>query len=251
MAKFNGIFEIQGTMKGMTFYKSKVDGSLIRTKGGVSKQRIMTDPAFERTRENGAEFKSVAQDGQLIRKSTGAFYRLAKDSKVVSRLMKVLSDIKKLDDTSVRGERCVQNGLSYPEGKLLLKGFEFNQHSVLNYVMRCNYQLDPATGTFSIADFIPNEHLYYPEETTHVKMSVAVSRVQLENGTFDTVSSVAQELEMNNTVSPVSIAPASIPTGEGFLLFFLLLEFKQEINGVKYPLKNNAYNVLHVLEVTE
>ncbi len=249
MAKFDGIFEIQGTLKGMTFYKSKGNGSLIRTKGGVSKKRIMNDPAFERTRENGAEFKSVAQDGQLIRKSTGAYYRLAKDSQVVGRMMKILSEIKKLDETSVRGERCVQNGMEHAEGKNLLKGFEFNRNSVLAYVLRSNYQLDTTTGTFAMADFVPKEHLYYPEETTHVQFSIAASRVHLENGTFDTVSSTPQLITMTQNISPLSVAPASIPGGDGFLLFYLLIEFKQEINGTKYPLKNNAYNVLHVLEV--
>ena len=47
MAKFDGIFNIEGTLKGMTFYKSK-DGHMVRTKGGVSKERIAKDPAFER-----------------------------------------------------------------------------------------------------------------------------------------------------------------------------------------------------------
>lgn len=59
MAKFEGIFEIQGTLKGMTFYKSK-DGLLIRGKGGVSKKRIKNDPAFQRTRENRMEFGHCA-----------------------------------------------------------------------------------------------------------------------------------------------------------------------------------------------
>lgn len=249
MAKFDGIFEIQGTLKGMTFYKSKENGSLIRTKGGVSKKRIMNDPAFERTRENGAEFKSVAQDGQLIRKSTGAYYKLAKDSKVVARMMKVLSEIKKLDETSVRGERCVQNGMNQFEGKNHFKGFEFNRNSVLAYVLRCNYQFDSATGTFSITNFILKEHLYFPEETTHIQFSIAASRVHLENGTFETINSTPQLIAMSQNISPISIAPSSIPEGEGFLMFYLLTEFKQEINGTLYPLKNNAYNVLHVLEV--
>lgn len=56
--------------KGDDLYKTK-DGVLIRTKGGVSKQRIKNDPAFQRTRENGVEFAHSAQSGQLIRKSVG------------------------------------------------------------------------------------------------------------------------------------------------------------------------------------
>ena len=45
MAKLNGILKIEGTLQDMTFYKSQ-DGHLVRTKGGVSGQRIANDPAF-------------------------------------------------------------------------------------------------------------------------------------------------------------------------------------------------------------
>jgi hypothetical protein len=93
MAKFEGIFEIQGTMKGMTFYKSK-DGLLIRAKGGVNKKRIMNDPAFQRTRENGTEFGQNAKMGQLIRRSIASLLPLAKDYRVSSRLSQVMSQVK-------------------------------------------------------------------------------------------------------------------------------------------------------------
>jgi hypothetical protein len=48
MGKSAGIIKIEGTLDGLTFYKSK-DGYMVRTKGGVSKKRIMTNPAFART----------------------------------------------------------------------------------------------------------------------------------------------------------------------------------------------------------
>ena len=51
MAKQQSFLKVAGTLDGLTFYKS-VDGHLVRTKGGVSKGRIMNDPAYIRTREN-------------------------------------------------------------------------------------------------------------------------------------------------------------------------------------------------------
>ncbi len=248
MAKFDGIFEIQGTLKGMTFYKTK-NGSFIRTKGGVSKERIMNDPAFVRTRENGTEFKHVAQSGQLIRKSTGKFYKLAKDSKVVSRLVSLLSQVKKLDSSAARGERLVSTGLALPEGRALLKGFDFNQKSVFNYVFRGNYQLDNATGTFSVDPFVPMDDLYYPEGATHVRLSNAVSRLDFSTGAFQSSFSTVSELALDDTPTSLSLVPSSVPAGDGFLVFYILIEFLQEINGGLYPLKNHAFNVLHVVDV--
>lgn len=51
MAKLKGILKIEGTLDELTFYKTQ-DGHLVKTKGGVSAERIANDPNFQRTREN-------------------------------------------------------------------------------------------------------------------------------------------------------------------------------------------------------
>ena len=55
MAKQGGLLKVVGKLDDLSFYKS-ADGFLVRTKGGVSGDRIANDPTFQRTRENGAEF---------------------------------------------------------------------------------------------------------------------------------------------------------------------------------------------------
>lgn len=57
MAKLKGILKIEGTLDELTFYKTQ-DGHLVKTKGGVSADRIANDPNFQRTRENGSEFEA-------------------------------------------------------------------------------------------------------------------------------------------------------------------------------------------------
>ena len=42
---------------------------MARLKGGIDKKRIATDPAFQRTRENGAEFGRAGKGGKLLRSS--------------------------------------------------------------------------------------------------------------------------------------------------------------------------------------
>jgi hypothetical protein len=52
MARQKSFLKIEGTLDELTFYKS--DGNyLVKTKGGISGDRIANDPAFQRTRENG------------------------------------------------------------------------------------------------------------------------------------------------------------------------------------------------------
>ncbi len=250
MAKYDGIFEIQGTLKGMTFYKTK-DGMLIRTKGGISKNRMANDPAFQRTRENGLEFAHLAACGQLLRKSLGNMLKLAKDSRVASRLVSVLSKVKNLDLDSPRGERKVGVGLATAEGKSLLKGFDFNNQAKFNRVFRELYTLDPVTGTVGIADFSPSDGLLVPEGTTHVSLRSAVSRVDFSTGNYSTGQSPKLNLGLTDPAQEVSLIPDAVPAGDGVLFFYLLIEFFQEVNGIQYPLKNHSYNMLTLLEMVD
>ncbi|MCC6760406.1 MAG: hypothetical protein IT252_04285, partial [Chitinophagaceae bacterium] len=48
MARQKGIIKLDGTIGGITFYKSQ-DGYLAREKGGVEGDRIANDPSFART----------------------------------------------------------------------------------------------------------------------------------------------------------------------------------------------------------
>ena len=61
MARQKGIIKLDGTIGGITFYKTTEDGYLAREKGGVSADKIANDPNFQRTRENGEGFGRAAK----------------------------------------------------------------------------------------------------------------------------------------------------------------------------------------------
>ncbi|MFT5252316.1 MAG: hypothetical protein ACI87N_001323 [Flavobacteriales bacterium] len=65
MARQKGIIKLKDTIGDITFYKTK-DGHLAREKGGVDASRIASDPAFQRTRENGAEFERTLKAGKVL-----------------------------------------------------------------------------------------------------------------------------------------------------------------------------------------
>jgi len=66
MAQQDGPIQIKGTVGNLTFYKSQ-DGFMVRGKGGIEASRIAKDPAFQRTRENGAEFGRAGKAGKILR----------------------------------------------------------------------------------------------------------------------------------------------------------------------------------------
>ena len=145
MARQKSIIKLQGTIGGITFYKS-IDGYLAKEKGGIEASRIATDPAFVRTRENGAEFGNAAMAGKLLRDTVRALGMNTSDSRVTSRLTKTMAKIKNLDTNSNRGERNVAAGLATAAGKLLLKGFNFNIKAPLGAVLHTSYRLVPTAG---------------------------------------------------------------------------------------------------------
>jgi hypothetical protein len=248
MAKQKSFLKVAGTLDGLTFYKS-VDGHLVRTKGGVSKGRIMNDPSFIRTRENIAEFGTTAQSGKLLRNAIGTMLNRAKDPRMSSRMMGILSKVRQLDSSSARGERIVNEGLLTVEGKQLLKGFDFNNRAALQSVFHAPISLDTITGVISIVDFIPMDQLQTPEGATHVAFRSAFINLDFITGEFDTKYSpiVNTVLDMNSTT--ITLTPSAIPTGTGTQLYLLLIEFFQEVNSVQYPLKNGAFNVLNLIDI--
>src|SRR5690606_41761396 len=80
MAKQRGIVKLEGTIGDITFLKTK-DGYLAKEKTHISADRIATDPAFKRTRENGAEFGRAGKAGKLVRSAFRASSQTAPDSK--------------------------------------------------------------------------------------------------------------------------------------------------------------------------
>lgn len=247
MAKQKGIFQVEGTIDEVTFYRSQ-DGHMIRKKGGVSGDRIKSDPAFARTRENGSEFKNTAKAGKLMRHAFSSFVAKSADGRVTSRMVQTMAKIKNLDTTSVRGERTVAVGIGTPEGKGLLQGFNFNKNAVLDSVLLVPYDVDLANNKVTINGFVPGNGLAAPAVATHYSVQAASGLVDFGAGT--------SAVELSNTVNgAIDFTSSNItlgftaPTGTGIKVVMLHIEFFQDINGVQYSLKNGAFNALAVAEV--
>ena len=248
MPRVNGVVSFQGTYEDMTFYK-KEGKNYVRKKSGVSKERIANDPNYVRTRENMNEFSLNISSGKMLRLSLGSLVFKAKDARLSNRLMQTMSKIKNLDSTSARGERSVSNGIATAEGKQYLIGFDFNSNAPLDSVLFANYTLDTATGEIAIASIIPADQLRFPEGATNVVFQCGVLNIDFATGLTDLVLSPPNNLLLNMTQSSISMMPASMPTGAGVTVYLFIVTFFQEINGVQYSLKNEEYNVLHIVDV--
>lgn len=249
MAKQKGIIKLDGTIGGITFYKSQ-DGYLAREKGGVHADRIANDPAFQRTRENGEEFGRAGKAGKILRNAIRALLQNASDSRMVSRLTQKMVEVIQEDATNPRGQRNVIDG----EAELLV-GFEFNKNGKLGTTLYAPYTgtIDRVAGTLaaSIPSFVPINMIAAPGGTTHFKIVSAGAEVDFENETFVMDNQASAVLPWDATATAVINLANAVTANSTHPLFLALgIEFYQEVNGQMYPLKNGAYNALALVKVS-
>lgn len=248
MAKQSGILRLEGTIGNITFYKSQ-DGFLAREKGGVDGARIASDPKFQRTRENGSEFGAAGKAGKVLRNSLRVILQNSSDNRMVSRLTQKMVEVLQADTTSVRGQRNVIDGEAE-----LLEGFEFNINAKLSNTLYAPYtpNIDRVAGTLQIIvpSYSPADMIAAPNGTTHFKIVTSGVEVDFENETFVADSKASTVLAWDNTVTSSLTLTNAVTANSTHPLFLIVgVEFFQDVNGVKYPLKNGSYNALSIIKV--
>ena len=248
MARQSGLIKIKGTLDNVTFYKTK-DGDLAKMKTSVDKDRIANDPAYQRTRENGAEFGSSATSGKLTRDALRPIALNATDPRTVSRMTKLMTQIKNLDLTSVRGSRNVGVAMATAPAKALLKGFEFNKEALLSSILYKPWALNTTTGVITVTGVVPINDIVFPEGATHVSFTGSYANINFATEITDVKLTNVQNVLISGTASTVTLTPTAVPAGTGAKVYLLKIEFFQLVNGVQYSLKNGAYNALKVIDV--
>ena len=248
MARQKGIIKLKGTIGDITFYKTQ-DGHLAREKGGIDASRIASDPAFQRTRENGSEFGRAGKAGKILRTALRPLLINSADGRMVSRLTQAMVKVIQADTVSERGLRNVIDG----EAELLF-GFEFNIRGKLGTSLYAPFvaTIDRVAGeiTVDIASFIPSNMIAAPSGTTHFKIISGGAEVDFEAETYVVATSETAILPWDATPTAVINQVNAVTAASTKPLFLALgVEFYQQINGTMYPLKNGAFNPLSVAKV--
>jgi len=249
MAKQKGIIKLEGTIGDITFYKSQ-DGFLAKGKGGIPADRIANDPNFVRTRENGAEFGNAGKAGKTLRTAIRGLLQNASDNRMVGRLASKMVKVIQADATNPRGLRNVIDGEAE-----LLEGFDFNKNGKLSRTIYAPYTavIDRVLGTLTVnlPAFIPANMIAAPGGTTHFKIISGGAEIDFENESFvvDTIETAI--LPWDNAATAVINLANTVTANSTHPLFLALgIEFYQEVNAVKYPLKNGAFNALNLAKVS-
>jgi hypothetical protein len=248
MARQRGPIKIEGTIGDITFLKTQ-DGYIAKEKTEIKGSRIASDPAFQRTRENNAEFGTAGKAGKLVRNVFRTWVKQASDRRVTSRLTKEILLLIKTDTTQARGLRSVQ-----PLATELQQGFNFNGNAPLATVLSMPFtstiDRDAGTLTVSIEKFSPLKQISAPAGSTHCKLLSAAAAINFDTDFSELASSQSETLPLTaGSVGPIELKNSLTPKSTDPLFLLLGIQFYQVINGIEYPFNDLSFNALGIVKV--
>ncbi len=131
MARLKGNFDFTGKLGNISAYKIKGKGeTVLRTKGGASKNKIKHHPAFINTRRNNAEFGGAAVAGKALRIAFNPVNHITGTS--VGYINKFTRALANMDTVSEWGSRAVR----FSQTRQFLEGFNLNKELAVSSIIR-------------------------------------------------------------------------------------------------------------------
>lgn len=244
MARLEGLIKMKGQIGDLTFFKDKKGNYQVRMKGGVSAERIATDPRFQRTRENGMEFGRANSATKKLRDQLRDVFEQNVDTKISHRLSSRMSKIIKADAVNLRGERIV-----LAENMPMLVGLECNETATLPmvYYGKLQYGYDRAAGeaTLSTGAFSPRTKIATLVGATHAKFTLAVMEYSADSEDLPVVIESSPYIDvLSMGTEQVDLTAALTADPAKAVIVLVGIGYFQEVNGAYYPLANGLYNAL-------
>lgn len=200
MGTQTGVVRIRGTVGNLTFTKTP-NGDEVRIKTSMSKDKMLKDKRFKRTRENWAEFARAGKAAKLIRKAFATFTKPIADRNGYTRLTTRTLQIVKSDPASPRGQRQLELG----DFNNLIN-YEFNASQALEttYLEQFELVIDRAAGTADIAipDITPDSSIKELYGATHFKLIGAAVEIDWANNAYTNDSIETVEIPYGEQVVP-------------------------------------------------
>jgi hypothetical protein len=197
MSKQQSIIKFKGKMDGISFFQK--DGEYVARKAnGPSREKLLNDPRFERTRENMREFVGLALASGSLSLAFAPVKNL-RDNRLRGRSAKIFRSIMVVDEGSVLGQRQILLSKQRPA----LKKTELNATTPLSSLLIAKvtsaHSEDRKTATITFDD-LQNHMVTAPLQATHFQIVQHVAilsdvvynaearRYEHANETLDTLS---------------------------------------------------------------
>jgi hypothetical protein len=262
MAKNESIIKLKGNIGGLSFYESGGE-NIVKMSNGPDKERLMSDPAYKRTRENMQEFGGAAKCGKAFRTLYAEVIKTMGETYLAGRLTGLMKKINSMG-TGARGERSFE----FTNFKELFIGFEFNRVDTFSSAFYApydalTYNADRDIVTWTLPEFDTRSYVNPPEGSTHFKLVLAAGilsnyvynagseEYEPSEATVNTKKALAisNEIALNGTSGGVITLTADIGIGAALPADVIVpaavgIIFYQQINAQLYELASgNAMRI--------
>lgn len=250
MAKQSSHIKFQGTIGDITYVKTP-DGYHARPKTIIPKERFQKDPAFEKLRENSAEFTVTVNAANLFRTALTDYLLYGKDRTASRRLNSALRKVLNADPVHETGKRIIM-----AQNTVLMKDFEFNETAPLRSVLGAEFTtaINRATGLLeiNIPAVVPKTVLKtVPEQATHFQLIMAGIEADFAKETAVKVFAQSGMQPIDAALAAPSTLSGSVTPGSALPLFLVMgIRFYEIVNGFTKINKGKSYNALAIVDVS-
>lgn len=228
MPKQIGIHPFSGAHEGRSYYQSKLDGPLMRSKTGPKRNEVLNSNNFARTRENASEFQQAVQSATLLRHALRTTLKGKSLGHLNGHMNAGFLKVIKADKNNTRGNRHLHTA-NLP----LLTGFEFNKEQSLRAVLDTPYitTLDATKAAFriEIPALAARRHIKAPPGATHFKLISAAAAINPQTRQYTGSHQQTALLPLNARESGPLVLEQSLSAHKGqFLILTLGIEYFQE-----------------------
>jgi len=162
MAQVASNFDFTGPLGNLTAYKMRgIDKTILRTKGGATKEKIKTHPNFRVTRLQNAEFGGRSALSKRIREMLWPQPALA-DFNISGPINALIKPIQLLDKENPLGKR----NIIISENPHLLEGFNLNRRAPIDSIIRSPLLglvfRDTKSARLKIHELVPGINFFVP-----------------------------------------------------------------------------------------
>lgn len=247
MARQESLTQFTGTIDNIIFYKS-IDGYLARKKGGISAERIRTEPGFARTRENNAEFGRAVRASRLIRRAFAELLREVSDPRVTGRLNGAMMRVLQGDRLHGHGDRTVVDG-----NMAVLTDFNFNKNAKLRNTFHAPFdaRMDDPSGDIliDVPAFIPKKVVSAPEGAMYFRFKAAAATLDFDKMEYTLAKTETENLPLTEELyAPIQLRITLPADSPGSVVAIFGIEFIQTVkSGGEHQMKTALGNAMAVV----
>ncbi|MDF2188253.1 hypothetical protein [Paraflavitalea sp. CAU 1676] len=220
-----------------------------RKSNPLTRKRLLKDPAFERSRENMADFARAGSANKLLRRALRPIIPLCADRYLSGRLTKRMAAIVYSDPAGSRGAQKITR-----EALPILTGFNLNKAKYLQDAFYACYEVTADLDNGKIELYVPylmaSTMFNAPSSTHQVEVMACAASVDFDRQEIHYLETARQQFAVNDTA--IRSVRLAIDVGKETtdpIIVLLGINYLTAVCDNKMAIIDKALNAMAVVKV--